>query len=393
MTVNRNSESLNLAPASLDDFRELARRRLPKLVFDNLDGGSFIEVTMRANRTDLESLKFRQRVLRDVSQCNLSTTVLGQEIALPIVLAPLGNGGLFARRAEVQAAHSAERAGVPFCEATLAICSIEEVAAAVRQPPWFQLYMLKDRDYVQDLLSRAKEVGCTTLVLTVDMPFGGLKYRDTRNGLNGDVSVAKRLRRDLDLVSHVRWLRDVVLTGRPLTFGNLDKAVPNAHKPQDFYEWIGSQFDSSSTWADVKWLRESWHGKVVLKGILDPDDARRAVQEGADGIVVSNHGGRQLDQTPSTIRALPAVVDAVGGDCEVLMDGGVRSGLDVVKALALGAKACLIGRPWAYAVAARGEAGIDQILSIIRQEMSTTLALIGATDVDALDRSVLMTFD
>jgi L-lactate dehydrogenase (cytochrome) len=390
MTVNRNSGSLNLAPASLDDYRDLARRRLPRIIFDNLDGGSFNEVTLRANRRDLEEIRFRQRVLRDVSQRKLSTTVLGQEVALPVILAPLGNGGLFARRAEVQAARSAERAGIPFCEATLAISGIEEVAAAVRQPIWFQLYMMKDRDYVRDLMLRAELVGCTTLVFTVDMPLGGMRYRDVRNGINGGLSIAKRLRREVDLVSHVKWVRDVVLGGRPLTFGNLEKAVPNARKPQDFFGWIESQFDSSFTWADLSWLRENWKGKIVLKGILDTDDAREAVHRGVDAIVVSNHGGRQLDDVPSSIGSLPAVVDAVAGRCEVLMDGGVRGGIDVTKALALGARACLIGRPWAYAVAAHGEAGVDKILSVIREEMMITLGLIGVTDVEELDRSVLL---
>ena len=390
MAVKRNSGSLNLALASVDDFRDLARRRLPRIIFDNLDGGSFNEVTLRANRKDLEEIRFRQRVLRDVSQRTLATTVLGQEVAMPLILAPLGNGGFFARRAEVQAARSAERAGIPFCEATLAICSVEEVAAAVRQPPWFQLYMMKDRDYVQDLMSRAEGTGCTTLVFTVDMPLGGLRYRDVRNGVNGGLGVAKRLRRDFDLISHVNWVRDVVYRGRPLTFGNLEKALPDARKPQDFYGWIANQFDSSFTWADLSWLRENWKGKIVLKGILDADDAREAVDRGVDAIVVSNHGGRQLDDVPSSIGALPAIVDAVGSQCELLMDGGVRSGLDVVKALALGARACLIGRPWAYAVAARGEAGIDRIISIIREEMLVTLGLIGVTEVRELDRSVLM---
>jgi L-lactate dehydrogenase (cytochrome) len=390
MTVERNAESLNLAPASLDDFRDLARRRLPRIIFDNLDGGSFNEVTLRANRQDFDDIRFRQRVLQDVSRRNLATSVLGQELALPLILAPLGNGGLFARRAEVQAARSAERAGIPFCEATLAICGIEEVAAAVRQPIWFQLYMMKDRDYVQDLMARAEQTGCTTLVFTVDMPFGGMRYRDVRNGINGGLGVAKRLRREIDLVSHVHWVSDVVIGGRPLTFGNLEKAVPGARKPQDFFGWIENQFDSSFTWADLSWLRKNWKGMIVLKGILDTDDAREAVHRGIDAIVVSNHGGRQLDDVPSSIASLPAIVDAVGGQCEVLMDGGVRSGLDVVKALALGARACLIGRPWAYAVAAQGEAGIDRILSVIREEMLITLGLIGVTDVEKLDSSVLL---
>lgn len=390
MTVKRSAEGLNLAPASVEDFRDLARRKLPRIVFDNLDGGSFNESTLRQNSLDFEKIKFRQRALRNVSHRQLSTTILGQELALPVILAPLGNGGLFARRAEVQAARSAERAGIPFCEATLAICSIEEVAAAVRRPIWFQLYMMKDRDYVQDLMARAEQSGCTTLVFTVDMPFAGMRYRDIRNGINGELSFGKRMRRELDLISRVSWVRDVVIGGRPLTFGNLEKAVPAARKPQDFFKWIDSQFDSSFTWADFSWLRENWKGKIVLKGILDTDDAREAVHRGVDAIVVSNHGGRQLDSVPSSISSLPTIVGAVEGACEVLIDGGIRSGLDVVKAMALGAKACLIGRPWAYAVAAQGEAGIDKILSVIREEMLITLGLIGVNNMEDLDSSVLM---
>jgi L-lactate dehydrogenase (cytochrome) len=360
------------------------------LIFDTVDGGSFNEVTLAANRNDLRRIEFRQRVLRDVSTPNLSTTVLGQEIAMPLVLAPVGFAGLFAPRAEVQAACAAERAGIPFCEATLAICSIEEVAASVDQPAWFQLYVIKDRAYTQDLMARAQAAGCTTLILTVDLPVFGLRYREIRDGARGGLSIAQRLRRDSHLLSRSRWIRQVALGGRPLTPGNFEKALPHARKLDDFYLWLSAQYDSTVTWDDLAWIRENWRGKIALKGILDPDDARNAVAQGADAVIVSNHGGRQLDQVPSSIRSLPAIVEAVGGECEVLMDGGIRSGLDVVKALSLGARACLIGRPWVYAVAARGERGLDHILRIFREEMLVALGLTGVADVGNLDSTVLV---
>ena len=390
MTSNSPHHSLDLAPASIEDYRELARRRLPRQIFDYIDGGSFGETTLAANRNDLHQIHFRQRVLRDVSVRTLSTTVLGQEIALPIILAPVGFGGMFAKRAEVQAARAAERAGVPFCESTLSICSVEEVAGAVSTPPWFQLYVMKDRNYAEDLMARAQAVGCTTMILTVDLPVVGQRYRDVRNGISGTLSTGRRLRRGLDLVGHTAWLRDVAIGGKPLTFGNLEKALPNARMPGDFQGWVAGQFDPSVTWDDLAWMREHWRGRIALKGILDPDDARRAIDHGADGVIVSNHGGRQLDDVPSTISALPAIVDAVGDRCEVLMDGGIRSGLDVVKALSLGARACLIGRAWAYAVAGRGERGVDHILRILQSEMLVTLGLTGVNDVKDLDRTVLV---
>ena len=390
MTTNGPHHSLNLAPASIEDYRELARRRLPRQIFDYIDGGSFGETTLAANRDDLHRINFRQRVLCDVSVRTLATTVLGQEIALPIILAPVGFAGMFAKRAEVQSARAAERAGVPFCESTLSICSIEEVAGAVTTPPWFQLYVMKDRSYAEDLMVRAQAVGCTTLILTVDLPVVGQRYRDVRNGISGKLPASKRLRRGLDLVGHTGWLRDVAIGGKPLTFGNLEKALPNARMPGDFQGWVASQFDPGVTWDDLAWLREHWRGKIALKGILDPDDARRALDYGADGVIVSNHGGRQLDDVPSSIRALPAIADAVGDRCEVLMDGGIRSGLDVVKALALGARACLVGRAWAYAVAGRGERGVNHMLRIIQSEMLVTLGLTGVNDVKDLDRTVLV---
>ena len=387
---NDRHHSLDLAPASYDDYRELARKRLPRQLFDYIDGGSFNEVTLAANREDLHGLRLRQRVLRDVSERSLSTTVMGEKLSLPLILAPVGFGGMFAKRAEVQAARSAERAGISFCESTLSICSIEEVAAASKRPFWFQLYVMKDRAYAEDLMARAQAVGCTTLVLTVDLPVVGHRYRDVRNGVSGKISRVNRLRRGLDIARHSRWVREVALGGKPLTFGNLERALPNARVPGDFQGWVASQFDPSVTWDDLAWLREHWRGKIALKGILDPDDAREAVARGADAVIVSNHGGRQLDDVPSTISALPAIAEAIGDRCDVLMDGGIRSGLDVVKALALGARACLIGRPWVFALAAEGGEGLDRVLRIYREEMLVTLGLTGVTNVDQLDASILV---
>ena len=382
----RADRPLHLAPASVDDYRELARRRLPRQLFDYVDGGSFAESTMRANIADLSRVTLRQRVLRDVAQRRVSTTVLGEEMSLPLVLAPVGFAGMFARRGEVQAA----RAGVSFCESTLSICSLEEVTAASDRVPWFQLYVMRDRHYAEDLMARASAAGCRTLVLTVDLAVVGHRYRDVRNGLAGGVSRAGALRRRVDFVSHPRWVRDVARAGRPLTFGNLERAVPQGRVPQDFQQWVDGQFDPAVTWEDLAWVREHWGGSIVVKGVLDPDDARTAVAHGVEGIIVSNHGGRQLDGAPSSIAALAGVVDAVEDRAEVLMDGGVRSGLDVVRALALGARACLIGRPWVYAMAARGEAGVSHLLATFRAEMRVAMGLIGVDDVAQITRTVLV---
>ena len=381
--------SLNLTPASVDDYRERARRRLPRQLFDYLDGGAFAEVTLRRNREDLEAIAFRQRVLRDVAERRLATRVLGQDLALPVILAPVGFAGMFAPRAEVLAARAAQAVGVPFVESTLSICSLEEVARAVRAP-WFQLYVMKDRHVAEGLMERATTAGCPTLVLTVDLPVVGQRYRDARNGVGARVGRLGTLRRGLDVARHGRWVRDVALRGRPLSFGNLTAVLPDARVPSDFQHWVAGQFDPTVTWEDLDWVRRHWPGQVVIKGILDPDDARRARDAGVDGVIVSNHGGRQLDGVPSTIRALPAIATAVGDDIDVLMDGGVRSGLDVAKALALGARACLVGRAWAYAVAADGERGVRRVLEIMREEMRVTLGLTGVNDVADLTADALV---
>jgi L-lactate dehydrogenase (cytochrome) len=389
MTRYAADRPLGVAPATALDYRELARRRLPRQVFDYVDGGAYDEATMRANVSDLQSLLLRQVVMKDVSVRDPAVEVLGQRLALPIVLAPVGLGGMLAQRAEVQAARAAESAGVPFIESTVSICSIEEVAAATKNPPWFQLYVMRDRGYAQDLLARASAVGSPVLALTVDLAVLGARHRDTRNAMVGEMSAWAKARRGLDLVSHPHWIRNVAVRGQPLTFGNLEKAVPNARSPAHFREWVDSQFDPSVTWKDIAWVRENWDGRLVVKGVLDADDARRAAEVGVDGIVVSNHGGRQLDAVPSTVRALPEVVDAVGDEVEVLADGGVRTGLDVVKMVAMGARAVLIGRAWAWAVAARGEAGVRHVLEVMKADIDTALGLTGRTSVAELDRSAL----
>jgi L-lactate dehydrogenase (cytochrome) len=381
---------LGIAPASVRDHRELARRRLPRQLFDYIDGGAYEETTMAANVADLEAIQLRQRVMRDVSHVTLSSELFGSVLRMPVILGPVGLGGMFAGRAEVQAATAAEDFGVPFCESTVSICSMEEVAAATTEPFWYQLYVMRDRSYAEDLMARAAAVGCEVLVLTVDFPVVGERYRDTRNGMTVPVGPLGAAVKAIDLARHLRWVRDVAIGGKPLTFGNLEKAVPGASTPEAFKDWVDSQFDPSVTWRDIEWVREHWKGPVVLKGVLDPEDARHAAEVGVEGIVVSNHGGRQLDATTSTISALPAVVDAVGGRSKVLFDGGIRSGLDVVKSMALGADAVLIGRAWAWAVAGGGQAGVAHVLDTVESELRVAMALCGATDVNDLDGGVLL---
>jgi L-lactate dehydrogenase (cytochrome) len=380
---------LHLAPATISDYRELARRRLPRQLFDYIDGGAYDEATMRANVADLQGVMLRQVVMRDVSVRDPSVEVLGQQLALPMILAPVGLAGMFARRAEVQAARAAESAGVPFIESTVSICPIEEVSGATSARPWFQLYVMNDRSFAEDLMARAHAVSAPVLILTVDLAVVGARHRDTRNALVGDPGPWAKVRSALDILSHPRWIASTALRGRPLVFGNLVKAVPGARSPKAFKEWVDSQFDPSVTWDDIEWVRDHWPGKLVVKGVLDPDDARRAVQAGVDGIVVSNHGGRQLDAVPSTTQALPAVVDAVGDEVEVLADGGVRTGLDVVKMVAMGARAVLVGRAWAWAVAARGEAGVRHVLDVMKADIDMALALTGQTSIADVDRSAL----
>ena len=367
--------------ANVADYRELARRRIPKVLFDYVDGGSYSEATLRNNSADFEKVLLRQRVLVDVSSISMETQLLGQSLAMPMVLAPVGMAGMYARRGEVQAARAAREAGIPLCLSSMSICDMAEVSKGCGNPIWFQLYMLKDRGYMKELLARATELGCPVLAFTVDLPVPGTRYRDTRNGLAGDTSWHLPLRRAWDGATHLDWVWDVWMNGRPHTFGNVAPAVPGAQSVDQFWPWVRATMDNSLTWSHLDWIRANYAGKIILKGVQDVEDARQAVRQGFDGIVVSNHGGRQLDGAPSSIAALPPIADAVGDDTTLFMDGGVRSGLDVLKALSSGAKACLLGRAWAYGLAAAGGAGVSHVLQIMRSELATALALTGCTDV------------
>lgn len=384
--------TLRLAPATTEDYRDLAEDRLPRFLFDYIDGGAYQEITLRANVSDLNKLRLNQRVMRDVSQLDTSITLLGETWSMPVALAPIGMGGMMARRAEAQAVRVADAMGVPFCLSTVAICSLEEVAKHAKRPFWFQLYMLKDRGAVRELLQRARAVGVNTLVFTVDLAVVGARYRDVRNGMGGGTSLAGRLRGGLyEYLTHPSWLMDVALGGKPHVFGNLKNYVPKATTPADFKAWVDSQFDPSVTWKDIEQLRREWPGKLIVKGVLNAEDAIAAANAGADAVVVSNHGGRQLDGVSSSIRALPPIVDALASRADVLMDGGARSGQDVARAVASGARAVMIGRPWIWAVAARGGAGLKRLLATFNEELRVTMALTGAPTIADLDKSILTT--
>ncbi len=374
-------------PASVADYRELARRRLPAILFQYMDGGSYAEVTLRRNVEDMEALALRQRVLVDVSKLNMAVELFGQQLSMPLMLGPVGMSGMYSRRGECSAARAAHKAGLVHALSTLSICGIEEVSRAA--PIWYQLYMVKDRGYMRALLQRAKDAKVGCLLFTVDLPVPGTRYRDYRTGLTGTLSTLDHIKRAWDGITHPDWFWDVYLQGRPHDFGNLQAAIAEAEAGADYWAWIRNNFDPSLTWNDFAWIREHWDGPIVIKGVLDPEDAKECVRVGAEGIVVSNHGGRQLDGALSSIAALPAIADAVGDDLTVLMDGGVRNGLDILKAMALGAKGVLIGRAWAYALAAHGEAGVSHILATLRAELAAAMALTGCTDVTKADRTLL----
>lgn len=370
------------------DYREAARRRLPRFLFDYIDGGAVAENTMNANATELASVALRQRVLCGAGEPTLATTILDASWAMPVALGPVGATGMYARRGEVQAARAASRAGIPYTLSTVSVCSIEEVASQASGALWSQLYVLKDRGYMRNALERAWAAGMKTLVFTVDMPIPGSRYRDNRSGMSGPHAT---LRQYLQACTHPRWAMNVGLAGRPLSFGNIEAYTGHKMTMDDYMGFISNNFDPSIAWHDLEWIRDSWQGKLIIKGILDADDARNAVRLGADGIVVSNHGGRQLDGAIPTARALPRVVDAVGDDLTVLADSGVRSGVDVIRLLALGAKGVLLGRAYIYALAAAGEAGVAHLLRLFAEDMKVTMTLTGATSpsaisLDCLDR-------
>jgi L-lactate dehydrogenase (cytochrome) len=374
--------------ASIADFRELARRKLPKMLFEYADGGAYGEVTLSRNVSDFGRLMLRQRVMRDMSQLDTAVHTLGQTFKMPIGLDPVGMAGMYARRGEAQVARAAALAGVPYCLSSVGICSVEEVAAT-GVPPWYQIYILKDRGYMRALLAKAKAAGCPVLVLTVDLPIPGARYRDVRSGFRGLTGWRGLLNRAKDGLSHPQWLWDVWLHGRPHSLGSVTGALREA--PRDFLGWIADNFDRTVTWKDLEWVRAEWDRPIVVKGVMDPADARDALRAGAQGIFVSNHGGRQLDGVRSSISALPALADAVGSDLEVYMDGGVRSGLDVLKGLALGAKACFIGRAWVYALGAGGQAAVTKMLATLRSELEVAMVLTGCHSVQRASRELIDT--
>lgn len=360
------------------DYRAAAQSRLPPFLFHYLDGGAYAEHTLRRNVADLADIALRQRVLRDMSELNLQTRLFGQTLPLPIALAPIGLCGMFARRGEVQAAKAADAKSIPFTLSTVSVCPIEEVAPAITRPIWFQLYVLKDRGFMKNALERAKAAGVTTLVFTVDMPVPGARYRDAHSGMSGPHAP---LRRMWQAVTHPAWAWDVGVNGRPHDLGNISRYRGNPTGLADYIGWLGSNFDPSISWKDLEWIREFWDGPMIIKGILDPEDARDAVTFGADGIVVSNHGGRQLDGVLSSARALPAIADAVKGELAILADSGIRNGLDVVRMIALGADTVLLGRAYIYALAVAGGAGVSNLLELIEKEMRVAMVLTGAKSI------------
>jgi len=372
---------------SIADLREAARRRIPRAIFDYADRGSYDEVTFNRNLADLAAIQLRQRVMVDVSEQQLATTILGERWEIPVGIGPTGLTGLFHANGEMLGARAAQAFGVPFCLSTMSICSIEDVRSAVQKPFWFQLYLMRDRSFNAELLDRALAANCSAIMLTVDMPVQGLRRRDSKNGLS--IPPKLTLKNMFEVAMRPTWALKV-LTGRRRSFGNLEARMKGTGGLKTLSEWIAQQFDPTVTWKDLAWLRERWPRKIIIKGILDAEDARLACNHGVDAMVVSNHGGRQLDGARSTISALPEIVEAVDGRCEVLFDGGVRSGQDVLKALALGAKGCLIGKAFLYALAARGEAGVSLALDIIRKELGVSLALTGANDVRKVTRDILV---
>jgi L-lactate dehydrogenase (cytochrome) len=370
----------------IEDMRLLARRRVPKMFFEYADRGSYGEETLRINRTDLERIKLRQRVLVDVARRDLATTVVGEPASLPIALAPIGLCGMQWGNGEILACRAAQAAGIPFCLSTMSICAIEDVAAAVDRPFWFQLYVMKDRGFVRELIERAIAAKCSALVLTVDLQVLGQRHCDLRNGMT--VPPQLKISNIIDIATKPGWAVSI-LRGKRKTFGNLAGHVRGMENVRSLAQWIAGQFDPSLSWKDVEWIRDLWPGPLVLKGLLDVEDAKRAAKAGAAALVVSNHGGRQLDGAMSSISALPKIVDAVGSEIEIMFDGGIRSGQDVMRALALGARSCMIGRAYLYGLGAGAQAGVARAIEILRNELDVTMALTGTNSIKDIGRHVL----
>jgi L-lactate dehydrogenase (cytochrome) len=372
--------------SSTDDLRKLAQRRIPRAIFDYAAGGAYEERTLLRNTADLDAMTFRQRVMVDVSKVSLATTLVGLPVSMPLAIAPTGLAGLFHADGEIHAARAAAACGIPYCMSTMAICSIEDVRAATAQPFWFQQYLMKDRGFNQDLIDRAAAAQCSALMLTLDLQVLAERRRDRRNGLT--IPPRLTLRNAWDVATKPSWALKV-LFGKRRTFGNLAGRIGGSSGIRTLSEWTATQFDASANWRDVEWVRSRWPGKLILKGVLDAEDARFALAAGADAIVVSNHGGRQLDGAPSSISVLQEIVAAIDGRCEVMFDGGIRSGQDMAKALALGARGTLIGRTFLYALAAAGEAGVIRAIEIMRSELSVTLGFTGTSTIDAVGPHIL----
>ncbi|WP_299257356.1 FMN-dependent L-lactate dehydrogenase LldD [uncultured Kushneria sp.] len=369
------------------DYRAAAQRRLPPFLFHYLDGGAYAEYTMRRNVEDLGSVALRQRVLRNMSELSLETELFGERLAMPVALAPVGLCGMYARRGEVQAATAAAEKGIPFTLSTVSVCSIEEVTAELSRPMWFQLYVLKDRGFMKNALERAWAAGVRTLVFTVDMPTPGARYRDAHSGMSGKHA---DLRRMWQAFTHPFWSWDVGVHGRPHDLGNISAYRGHPTGLEDYMGWLAKNFDPSISWQDLEWIRDFWKGPMIIKGILDPEDARDAVRFGADGIVVSNHGGRQLDGVLSSARALPEIASAVKGELKILADSGIRNGLDVVRMIALGADTVLLGRAFIHALATHGRAGVVNLLELIEKEMRVAMTLTGASSIADIGEEVLV---
>jgi L-lactate dehydrogenase (cytochrome) len=386
--VRENGETPTMKTMTcIDDLRQAAQRRVPRQFFEYADGGSYAEQTLRANRADLENIRFRQRILVDVSHRSTATTILGEPVSLPLALAPIGLCGMQHGDGEILACRAAQAAGIPFTLSTMSICSIEDVAASVDKPFWFQLYVMKDRGFVKALIERAAAAKCSALVLTVDLQILGQRHRDIKNGMT--VPPEWTIGKIIDMASKPAWLRSVALAKRR-TFGNLVGHIRGMDSVNSLSKWIAGQFDETLNWKDVEWIAGLWGGKLILKGILDVEDAREAVKTGAAALVVSNHGGRQLDGAPSSIAALPPIAEAVGSSIEVLFDGGIRSGQDVLRAIALGAHACLSGRAYVYGLGAGGQQGVARAIEIIRHELNVSMALTGVNSIKEIDRRVIV---
>ena len=372
--------------SSSADYRAAAQQFLPPFLFHYIDGGAYAEQTLRRNVDDFAAVALRQRVLKDMSQLDTSIELFGEKLSIPVALSPVGLTGMYRRRGEVQAARAADKHGIPFTMSTVSVCPIEEVAPKIQRPMWFQLYVLKDRGFMQNALERAQAAGCTTLVFTVDMPVPGARYRDAHSGMSGPNAP---LRRYWQAMTHPRWAVDVGLLGRPHDLGNISAYRGSPTGLADYMGYLGANFDPSISWKDLEWIRAFWKGPMVIKGILDPEDAKDAVRFGADGIIVSNHGGRQLDGVLSSARALPAIADAVKGQIKILADSGIRNGLDVVRAIALGADCAMIGRAYIYALAAAGEAGVKHLLELLEKEMRVAMTLTSVAKVTDISADLL----